>query len=47
MNPQVLNLKILAVDTKLCIGAGDTKFALLLTSFSLVEAQIRAKPPDL
>lgn len=31
---QVLNLKILEVDTKLCIGAGDTKFALQLTLLS-------------
>ncbi|WP_157780649.1 hypothetical protein [Calothrix sp. NIES-3974] len=46
-DPQVLNLKILAFDTKLCIGAGDTKFTLQLTSLSLIEAQIRAKPLDL
>ncbi|WP_255408908.1 hypothetical protein [Calothrix sp. NIES-3974] len=43
----MLNLKILAVDTKLCIGAGDTKFTPQLTSLLLIEAQIRAKPLDL
>jgi len=43
----VLNLKILAFDTKLFVGAGNPKFALLLTLFSLVEVQICAKTPGL
>jgi hypothetical protein len=33
--PEVLNVKILRIVSKLCIGIGDTKFGQLMTLFSI------------
>ena len=33
--PEVLNVKILRIVSKLCIGIGDTKFYQLMTLFSI------------
>jgi hypothetical protein len=33
--PEVLNVKILRIVSKLCIGIGDTKFDQLMTLFSI------------
>ena len=35
MKPEVLNVKILRIVSKLCIGIGDTKFDQLMTLFSI------------
>jgi len=35
LNPEVLNVKILRIVSKLCIGIGDTKFDQLMTLFSI------------
>ncbi len=40
---QMLDLRLLAVDTKLYIGLGKTKSAPLFTSLSLLGAQTRTK----
>ncbi|MBO1046220.1 MAG: hypothetical protein ACK4V9_15095 [Aphanizomenon sp.] len=34
-DPEVLNVKILRIVSKLCIGIGDTKFDQLMTLFSI------------
>ncbi|MBE9250066.1 hypothetical protein IQ226_13055 [Dolichospermum sp. LEGE 00240] len=34
-SPEVLNVKILMILFKLCIGIGDTKFEQLMTVFSI------------
>ncbi len=34
-NSEVLNVKILRIVSKLCIGIGDTKFDQLMTLFSI------------
>ena len=34
-SPEVLNVKILRIVSKLCIGIGDTKFGQLMTLFSI------------
>jgi hypothetical protein len=34
-SPEVLNVKILRIVSKLCIGIGDTKFDQLMTLFSI------------
>ena len=35
IEPEVLNVKILRIVSKLCIGIGDTKFDQLMTLFSI------------
>jgi uncharacterized membrane protein len=35
INAEVLNVKILRILSKLCIGIGDTKFEQLMTLFSI------------
>jgi hypothetical protein len=35
LRPKVLNVKILMILPKLCIGIGDTKFEQLMTLFSI------------
>jgi hypothetical protein len=35
IKPEVLNVKILRIVSKLCIGIGDTKFDQLMTLFSI------------
>jgi uncharacterized membrane protein len=35
INAEVLNVKILRIVSKLCIGIGDTKFEQLMTLFSI------------